>query len=161
MFDDINKNGYRDYRFGQPGLPYQYPEPFTECGGYTDSAGKHINRDTVFGDYDGDGSLDLIEPLLGSAALMSDSVYEDSLKNYLANHHQMNFDYDATPKNGVADPKTAIAITRTVQTIGGKAINNIMYGQSDAWRIEVTLWAESQGVRTSSPAKFVLPFIGK
>lgn len=68
------------------------------------------------------------------------------------------FDADAD-NNGVADPNTAVSITRTVQTSGGKALNQILYGQSDATRIEVMIWAESQGVVTETPEKLILPII--
>jgi hypothetical protein len=90
---------------------------------------------------------------------MTDSEYTDSLKRYMSHHHGMNFDFDAYPYNGVADPRTTVAITRTVQTVGGKATNMVLYGQADATRIQVMIWAESQGVKTESPAQFILPII--
>ncbi|MBN1577679.1 MAG: Ig-like domain-containing protein [Chitinispirillaceae bacterium] len=72
------------------------------------------------------------------------------------------FDIDASwdgTTNGIADPHTAVSITRTVQTKDGKALNMILYGQSDALRIEVMFWAEAQGVVTESPAQLVLPIV--
>jgi adhesin/invasin len=149
---DVNHNGKRDY------LPGDIAEPWRQCGAWTDSAG-HVHRDTVFADFNGNGVLDTYEPLIGWAATMADSTYTRLLREYKAAHHNMGYDIDI-PQNGVADPKTAIIIARTVQTIGGKAINKVMYGQSDAWKCEVTVWAESQGVRTESPARFILPIIG-
>jgi hypothetical protein len=148
---DINKNGKRDY------LPGDVVEPFKRCAIGTDAAGNTI-YDTTFADFNGNNKLDAYEPLLDPT--MTDSQYTAAIDSYMLQHNKKGYDIDI-PKNGVADPKTAIAITRTVQTVGGKAINTIMYGQSDALHIEVSLWAESQGVRTDSPAKFILPIIGK
>jgi len=59
--------------------------------------------------------------------------------------------------NGVPDPNTAVSIMRTVQTTNGLADNELIYGQSDAWRIQVKVWAEAQGLVTSAPEQFVLP----
>lgn len=84
-----------------------------------------------------------------------DSIYEshpDFINKY------MPFDVDAN-QNGVADPITAVSIKRTVTTTDGKALNEIIYGQSDAGRIEVTLWAESQGIVTIAPDILILPIV--
>jgi hypothetical protein len=59
--------------------------------------------------------------------------------------------------NGVADPKTAVIMTRTVLTRNGVADNEMTYGQSDAWKIRVKIWAECQGLVTSTPEEFILP----
>jgi hypothetical protein len=152
---DINGNGRRDYDLHQPGLPFEPPEPYTTCT-FLDSGGKTITR-PLYADYNGNGMLDLVEPLLVN---MTDSAYSDSLQNYRANHHFMNFDFDSYPKNGVADPNTAVSIARTIQTAGGKAANIVLYGQADALRIQIMIWAESQGVRTESPAQLILPVVG-
>jgi hypothetical protein len=150
-FEDINRNGKRDY------LPGDIAEPWRHCDyrSYYDSLNL---SDTVYRDLNGNGELDLHEPLIDWADTMSDDEYTRRLNIYKAAHHGKGYDVD-NPQNGAADPKTAIVITRTVQTVGGKAPNIIIYGQSDAWKCEVTIWAESQGVRTESPAKFVLPVI--
>jgi hypothetical protein len=60
-------------------------------------------------------------------------------------------------RNGVPDPKTAIAITLEGQTKGGVIDNAIVYTHRDAGRIVVRLWAEAQGLVTSSPDEFILP----
>jgi hypothetical protein len=151
-YEDINHNGKRDY------LPGDVVEPSRQCASWTDSLG-HAHFDIVFADFNGNGVHDTYEPLIGWAATMADTTYTMLLQNYKATHHHMGFDID-NPPNGVADPKTAVVIKRTVQTASGKAINNVIYGQSDAWKCEVTVWAESQGVRTESPAKFILPVVG-
>jgi len=70
----------------------------------------------------------------------------------------MPFDVDAN-QNGIADPITAVSIKRTVTTKDGKALNEIIYGQSDANRIEITLWAESQGIITQAPDNLILPVV--
>jgi hypothetical protein len=93
--------------------------------------------------------------------LIQNSPYEDydTYKAYEASvTNGDGFDIDWN-QNGIADPHTAVSITRTVQTVGGKATNMIIYGQSDALRIEVMIWAESQGVVTESPEKLVLPIV--
>jgi hypothetical protein len=53
-----------------------------------------------------------------------------------------------------------VSILRTGQTVSGKAVNTILYGQSDASRVEVMVWAECQGIKTQSPAQLILPIIG-
>jgi hypothetical protein len=60
-------------------------------------------------------------------------------------------------RNGIPDPMTTVLITRTVLTKDGIADNELIYGQSDGGRIEVTVWAEAQGLDTKTPEKFVLP----
>ena len=84
-----------------------------------------------------------------------DSIYE-SHPGFINKY--MPFDVDAN-RNGIADPITAVSIKRTVTTKDGKALNEIIYGQSDANRIEVTLWAESQGIVTTAPDILVLPIV--
>lgn len=150
-YDDINRNGKRDY------LPGDIVEPAWNYWG-SDSAGKTILR-TVFADYNGNGSLDTYEPLVGKDANMSESEYTALLNDYNSKHHNMGYDFDCYPYNGAADPKTAVSIVRTGQTINGKATNTILYGQSDATRVEVMVWAECQGIKTESPAQLVLPII--
>ena len=87
-----------------------------------------------------------------------DSLDFESLRVQDSVWDAQNYDADVDG-NGVADPRTTAAISRTIQTIGGKATNMILYGQSDAWTIEVPVWAESKGVVTESPEQFILPIV--
>ena len=163
-FEDINGDGIRQFDLGSP------VEFFGDCGS---------NR--PLSDLNQNGMFDPIEPLLNTEyndlyrALRRDSVFyygpqntDDSLR--LAALLQMDeeyqnqsdvaggFDIDVL-NNGVADPHTAVSITRTVTTVDGKATNSILYAQSDATRIEVMVWAESQGVVTEAPAQLILPIV--
>jgi Bacterial Ig-like domain (group 1). len=149
---DINRNGKRDY------LPGDVVEPYKIYSVGQDSTGRTI-FDTVFADYNGNGRLDTYEPLIGKDANMSDSEYTALLNTYKSQHHNMGYDFDSYPQNGIADPKTAVSVLRTGQTTSGKATNTILYGQSDAARVEVMVWAECQGIKTESPAQLVLPII--
>ncbi len=85
-----------------------------------------------------------------------DSIYAE--QEHAAGGFDVDVSRDGTT-NGIIDPQTAVAIKRTVRTENGKALNEIIYAQSDAWRIEVMFWAESQGVVTEAPAKLILPRI--
>jgi len=149
---DINHNGKRDY------LPGDVVEPYKIYPVGQDAAGNTI-FDTAFADYVGDGRLYTKEPMIGADANMSDSEYTALLNAYKSQHHNMGYDFDSYPQNGVVDPNTAVSITRTGQTISGKATNTILYGQSDATRVEIMVWAECQGIKTQSPAQLVLPII--
>jgi hypothetical protein len=151
-FADINHNGKRDY------LPGDVVEPYVIARIWSDSLGSY-RPDTVFADFNRNGKLDTYEPLTGQYATMSDPEYTALLNSYMAQHHGKGYDFDTYPYNGIADPSTAVSITRTVQTVGGKAVNTILYGQSDALRVEIMAWAESQGIKTISPAQLVLPII--
>ncbi|NLD98624.1 MAG: hypothetical protein GX640_02015 [Fibrobacter sp.] len=84
-----------------------------------------------------------------------DSLYEKE-PGFISKRYPFDINSD---NNGVADPNTAVSITRTVVTKDGKALNQILYGQTDAGKIEVMLWAESQGVVTLTPEKFVLKVV--
>jgi hypothetical protein len=148
-YKDINHNGKRDY------LPGDVVEPYAWA---IDTLGHRFAR---FADFNGDGILNTYEPLTGLYENMTDSEYTTNLNQYKAAHHGFEFDFDTSPFNGIPDPRTAVSITRTVQTSGGKATNVILYGQSDALRVEVMVWAESKGIKTISPAQLVLPVIVK
>jgi hypothetical protein len=169
-FIDVNGDGKRQFN---PRLPV---EERYNC--YDDHWG--------FADLNNNNRWDPIEPLMephylaAYESLLSDSAYiyypiirnaadsaafavlayYDSLYvNGVGYHKQFGcYDIDAD-NNGVPDPNTAVAITRTVQTTGGKALNEIIYGQSDALRIEVMMWAESQGVSTVTPDQIILPIV--
>jgi hypothetical protein len=86
-------------------------------------------------------------------------VYEivnGTLRSLVGDHPAYDIDWN---RNGVADPKTAVTITRTVltQNGGGVADNELIYGQNDAGRIRVRIWAEAQGLVSSAPEEFILP----
>jgi len=141
-FEDIDWNGVRN----------KYPEPWTTYT-YWDSTGQKASR-TVFADFNNNNVLDTIEPLIGiTQSDSADSVYELQSKA-IAGTGRFDIDWNS---NGVPDPATAVTIKRTVQTVKGVAENEIVYGQSDAWRIQVKIWAEGQGRITSSPEQFILP----
>jgi hypothetical protein len=144
---DINHNGKRDYLTGdivEPGIWAR------------DSQNNPVFR---YADFNGNGVCDTYEPLSWPNATMTDDEYTALLDQYKAAHHGKGYDFDTYPINGIADPHTAVSIVRTMQTTGGKATNTIMYGQSDAWRVEIMVWAESMGIKTTSPAQLVLPII--
>ena len=167
QFEDINGDGIRQYN---PELPV---EELRDCTG-----------STKFADLNGNGRWDPIEPLSNATyraiydSLVADSAYWKSTVSSVdsirfAKLAHLDSLYEATPgfipelrcfdidvdHNGVADPNTAVSINRTVGTSGGKALNKITYGQSDANRVEVMIWAESQGVVTETPEKIVLPVV--
>jgi hypothetical protein len=165
-FKDINNDGIRQYTL------YSYVEPVYSCG-----------NKMYFCDLNKDGKWDPLEPLNNYEYL---SLY-DSLKgrnifwrymvekdtaitsdeiNMLLRLEKLDSLYAAAGpydvdlnNNGVCDPKTAVSITRTAKTVGGKALNEIVYGQSDALNIEIMIWAESQGVVTEVPEKLILPLV--
>lgn len=165
-FEDINQDGRRQYNIYSP------IETRRTCG-----------NELWFADINANSAWDPIEPLANpeylaaytrlqnDSCLWYNTLYDaqdstdfatitrlDSL--YRAQGEaQGGYDIDAWPYNGIADPQTAVSITRTVTTKGGKALNKILYGQSDANRIEVMIWAESQGVVTETPEKIILPII--
>lgn len=166
-FEDINEDGIRQYSRSIP------VEDRYFCG---------INHE-YYTDYNGNGAWDMVEPLKdplylaayqrlqADSALWNNTSYDaqdaidfaiiDSLDSIYTAQSQAagGFDMDAPPYNGIPDPNTAVSIVRTVKTEGGKAINEILYGQSDATRIEIMVWAESQGVVTETPEQLILPVI--
>ncbi len=137
-FDDINWNGVRD----------TFPEPIHT---YTRSDG---SLDSVFADYNGNGKRDTIERAYGeNGQEIPWSVYQ-AMAAAVPGTGRFDIDWN---HNGVADPSTAVTISRTVLTKNGVADNEMIYGQSDAWRIQVKIWAECRGLVTSSPEQFILP----
>ncbi|NLG18670.1 MAG: hypothetical protein GX556_15170 [Fibrobacter sp.] len=167
-FEDINGDGIRQRNLLIP------VEEKKDCHG-----------NSRFADLNRNGFWDRIEPLASNEyfevynRLLADSAFwrypvinpEDSadfktLMQLETEYEQLNgyisearsFDADVD-KNGVVDPNTAVSIQRTVTTSGGKALNEILYGQSDATRIEVMIWAESQGVVTETPEQLILPVV--
>ncbi|HEX3019124.1 MAG TPA: Ig-like domain-containing protein [Chitinispirillaceae bacterium] len=170
-FIDINGDGIRQY---DPLLPIEELSPCTSSDGIG------------YADLNNNDRWDPIEPLnnptylsayyrlVASGAFRSypkfnsvqdsidfktiftlDSLYEKQ-PGFINKY--MPFDADAN-QNGIADPITAVSIKRTVTTKDGKALNEIIYGQSDAGRIEITLWAESQGVITTAPDILILKIV--
>jgi hypothetical protein len=70
--------------------------------------------------------------------------------------HSYDFSWKYQP---YTQPDPALSITRTIQTQNGKAANVIIYGQSDAKKVEVMVWAECQGVVPEFPVQQILPTI--
>jgi hypothetical protein len=158
-FYDYNQNGRRDYKFvyqdfidatlSHKSYPYQPAEPFMyEMNDTTGYAWKNYK------DYNGNGKWDLVEPLRDPN--MTDASYELQAGYNTSAGKFQDIDWN---QNGVADPNTSVGIKRTVQTVGGKALNDILYGQSDALKIEVMIWAEAQGKVTRTPEKTILPVV--
>ncbi len=140
-FYDYNCNGRRDYNPNHYG--YEPPE-------------------TSF-DFNDNGVIDTYEPLVDIS--ISDTAYEahpDFIHNIsllIGGNDTSAFGYPDMDwnNNGVPDPATTVIVTKNVDTEEGKAVNQIVYGQSDAWRIRVKIWVESQGVTSQSPEEFLLP----
>jgi hypothetical protein len=165
-FEDINGDGIRQYD------RIHTPEERNICG-------NHI----YFADFNYNFLWDPLEPLddpaymsaysrlLRDSAFYAGTVLSAENTADLATLQQLDDQYTAKVNaaggkfdidcidNGTPDPNTAVSITRTVKTQGGKALNNILYSQSDANRIQVKIWAEAQGVVTESPATLILPII--
>lgn len=157
-FEDINGNGIRDtmpepYRFYQRWETMEVVDTATGDTTYD----YRLVDDTAWADFNRNGRLDTIEPFRNQTLqdTMSWEEYK-TLEAATAPGGRFDRDFDG---NGVADPATAVSVTRTVQTVGGKALNGILYGQSDAWKIQVMVSAESQGVVCKSPEVLILPVI--
>jgi len=171
-YEDINHDGKRQFDINIP------VEPLYQCS----------NGLYKYADLNGDGEWDPIEPLLDPLymstynALRHDSAYyklyfkrplppQDSAllkilasmdSAYTANPHfikalgSYDFSWNAQP---LGQPDPAISIVRTVQTQSGKAPNVIVYGQTNATRVQITVWAECQGVLQDHPVTQILPII--
>lgn len=171
-YEDINHDGIRQFDRNIP------VEQVNLC-----SNGRY-----KYADLNSDGMWDPIEPLkdpiykLTYDTLRSHSAYDtlyinhpisaaDSVRlkilavmdsAYTANPHfitklrSYDFSWDKQP---YPQPNPAISITRTVQTQNGKAPNVIVYGQSNAKKVEVMVWAECQGVVPEFPVQQTLPVI--
>jgi hypothetical protein len=169
-YEDINQNGVRDCNWSTLSVERLYT-----CG-----------TSRLFGDLNNNGHRDPIEPLSNviylSAynRLLADSAfyYYPTIRTARDSTDLMTLwaldsaymtgpgyipqlgSYDADNDwNGISDPNTAVSIVKKVQTVGGKALNEVLYGQTDATRIEIMIWAESQGVRTLTPEKLILPIV--
>jgi adhesin/invasin len=173
QYIDINHDGIREFDWTNP------VEPVYRCSDGT----------YKFADFNQDGKWDPIEPLANIVylstydTLRSDSAYwklyfksplpaADSVRlqvlaamdaqykagaNFIPKLGSYDFSWDGQP---YSQPSPAVSITRTIQTVSGKAVNEIIYGQSNANRVEIMIWAESQGVVTEFPAEQVLPVVG-
>jgi len=62
-------------------------------------------------------------------------------------------------RGGVLDPSasTTVILARTAKTKNGIAENEIIYGQSDAGKVRLMLWAECKGLVTSNAESIRLP----
>jgi hypothetical protein len=169
---DINRDGRRQFNRDIP------VEQVYLCsnGGYK------------FADMNGDGVWDPIEPLTDplylatNDTLKGDSAYikwhfkqplpaADSAR--IRTLDSMDLIYKTNPhfitKLGSYDfswkyqpypqPDPAVSIARTVQTQNGKAANIIIYGQTEANKVEVMVWGECQGVVPDFPVQQILPII--
>jgi hypothetical protein len=86
-----------------------------------------------------------------------DLAYKTNSHFYFINGQgSYDFSWDKQP---YPQPDPAVSIARTVQTQNGKAANVIIYGQSNAKKVEVMVWAECQGVVPEFPVQQVLPVI--
>ena len=155
-FVDIDRNGYRN-------PPSQPPEPYIFYDRYVytrDSTTQQwnltIRPDSAWADFDADNQIDRIEPLRDTG--MTEAEYK-SFPGWSQNLFGGEGGYEDIDwnNNAVPDPQTTVIINRTVQTVGGIAVNSLVYGQSDALRIRVMLNAEAQGKVTASPEEFILP----
>jgi hypothetical protein len=55
--------------------------------------------------------------------------------------------------NGRPEPhetENAVVVKKTVTTVNGVVTNDLTYGQTDAWRLCVEVWAEVRGVKSNS-----------
>jgi hypothetical protein len=170
-YEDINHNGRRDFAFNTA-------EPIHACS----------NKDTTYADLNGNGKWDPVEPLLSADyqgpynILQTDGAFErirrgqalssgdsanwatlqhlDSLyaqgAGYIAALGSYDFSWSKQP---YGQPSAAVTINRTVQTSGGKAANMIVYGQTNANKVEIMAWAECQGVVCQYPLQMVLPIV--
>lgn len=172
-YEDINHDGIRE--FNRHGTPV---EEVHICS----------NGSVKFADINGDGVWDPIEPLTDPVyqsnytVLKNDSAYVklyykqpisssdsallrvlDAMDSAYANgahfikalgSYDFWWQYQPYPQ-----PDPAVSIARTVQTQNGKAANVIIYGQSNANKVQVTVWAECQGVSPQYPVVQLLPII--
>lgn len=173
-YEDINHDGKREFGWTNPPV-----EPRGLCAG----------NDTTFIDLNGDGLWDPIEPLSDTTylrnynKLKTDSAFYKRLVFKIPYSHDDSLCFDTLDamdalytkganfipilqcydfswnKQPYPQPDPAISIMRTVQTLNGKAVNEMIYGQTNANRVEIMLWAESQGIVSEFPAEQILPIV--
>ncbi len=149
-FEDINWNGRRDTT-GEPCVVwYARVADYDSAGTIT---GYRIETREDCYDVNGNGVIDTTEPLLGNA---HDSVFYDPANGYDPRYDGGYPDIDWN-HNGVPDPATTVIIERTIQTQNGIAPNMVTYGQSDALRVWIRVFAEAQGMVAPTPEEFLLP----
>jgi len=164
-FSDINGDGIRQYNRYIPvepiapcDIPYRYADfNMNNMWDPIEPLSNSVYM-TIYNRLLGHGTFwrERYEPDSLSAQDIADLKSLDSLDAIYSLNSPYDIDYQ---NNGVCDPSTAVSITKTVATKNGKAVNQIIYGQSDATHIEVTIKAESKGVVTKSPEIIILPII--
>ena len=86
-----------------------------------------------------------------------DALYNEGHRiidnEYRPNDYNWDIDWIG---NGIAEPQGNVLITRTAFTKDGIAENELIYGQSAAWRYQVKLSVECHGLIASTP-EFILP----
>lgn len=140
-FWDYNCNGRRDYdstfKLFQPAEPYIVD----------DSGNIH------YIDINKNNKRDWYEPLVDTT--ISDAEYEAD-PDFIPGYGYPDVDWN---NNGAPDPLTTIIILKNIKTGNGQASNRLTYGQSDALRIQVKIWVESEGISSKSPEIFMLPIL--
>jgi hypothetical protein len=123
-------------------------------------------RTGVFADLNNNGVRDTIEEFFRNEPEWL-ALTEDMRTNLLAydfgridaylDHPAPFWDLNWQHGNGgIPRPHTAVLIERTRQTTDGRAQNLLVYGQSDASRVYVTVSAEANGLISITP-EFLLP----
>ena len=172
LYKDINIDGRREFDWRQP------VEPVFLCS----------NGKLIYADFNNNGLWDPIEPLSDPEYVNAYRILQlDSAYNKLTNNNPVSssdsallqilaikdsiytnnpgyckqlgcYDFSWNAQS-YAQPDPGVSIERTIQTVSGKAVNEVLYGQSNATRVEIMIWAESQGVKNEYAAQLVLPII--
>jgi hypothetical protein len=102
-------------------------------------------------------SLDITNgPGAATYGMKISALVSDVNNNPVADGLEVTFGV-VVDSSGTPSPGTAVIITHSVSTQNGIADNELIYGQNDAGKIRVTVWAECQGIVTSDLERFVLP----
>lgn len=180
-FWDINGNGVRDYMTSDgtiKNLGYYSPEPWwyeselvakahspiADIKGLTQGIYPPTGEIVYFLDYNGNGILDISEPLMtATGGIDISSITDAALSSYYNNSpdggRYKDTDWNNNGKPEPAEKENAVVITRTLTTIGGKVSNMLTYAQSDAWRLCVEVWAEVKGIKSNSIKYEPLPIV--
>ena len=175
QFNDINWNGVPQRWSPQLDHPHGYPssycladvrncnnpvEPCDPSALAISTDGTRILCNGVFADYNGNAVWDTAKTIYGSYTESElNAMYEagNAVLTYgYSQGNYTNWDIDWIG-NGIAEPQSTVLITRTALTKDGIADNELVYGQSAAWRYRVMVTAECQGFVTMSPEQFILP----